>query len=325
MPATYGFYGRLNAEFPSQLIVDVTEICNLACIHCPHPSFKKSEHYAARMLSPELNKKAVDEVGTDGHGICQYIRYTSEGEPLLHKLIFQMLGYAVAHSGTTVTLTTNGVLLDDARCGKLLDTKVHLVDISLDAFKPETYARIRVNGDLAVTRANVQRLIALTRRTGSKTKIVVSYIEQPENADETTDFEKFWNAEGADQVVIRRMHSGAGAVKNFANVLRNKLNQEIRRPCLYPWERLGLNPRGELQYCPQDWVHGSSLFDFRIMTIKAAWQSEVYQGIRAAHLTNTYAKHQFCGQCPDWKATRWPGEGLSYADMVQEFTDNAVP
>ena len=46
----YDFSGRLTAEFPSQIIMDITEVCNLACTHCPHPTFKKSEHYAARFL-----------------------------------------------------------------------------------------------------------------------------------------------------------------------------------------------------------------------------------------------------------------------------------
>jgi MoaA/NifB/PqqE/SkfB family radical SAM enzyme len=316
MATPYGFYDRLNPHFPSQVIIDVTEICNLACIHCPHPAFKKSEHYAARLLSPEINKKAADEIRVDGKGICQYIRYTSEGEPLLHKLVFEMIGYAVQHSGTKVTLTTNGVLLDDRRIDLLLATGLDLVDISLDAQTPETYAKIRVGGDLNITRANVHRLIARAEKTGSSTKVVVSFIEQPQNSGEADAFEAYWKEAGAHQVVVRRMHSGAGFVKSMASLLQQDNPTAQRRPCLYPWERLGLNPRGELLYCPQDWVHGSTLFDFRLTTIREAWQSEPYRALREAHLKNDFTRHTFCGQCPDWKATRWPGEGLSYADMV---------
>ena len=92
----YGFYDRLKAEFPSQVIVDLTEVCNLACIHCPHPEFKKSEHYAARYLDPDLNTKMVDEVRTSGKGHTQYIRYTGEGEPLIHPRCYDLLEYAVS-------------------------------------------------------------------------------------------------------------------------------------------------------------------------------------------------------------------------------------
>lgn len=317
----YGFYGRLSADFPSQIILDTTEVCNLACIHCPHPEFKKSPHYAGRTLGAELNAKVVEEVRDHGKGITQYIRYTGEGEPLIHPGIFPILDYTVRESGVPVTLTTNGTLLTDARIEKLLETKLHLVDISIDALSSEAYATIRVNGDLEVTRSNVQRLIRRARATGSKTRIVVSFVEQPQNTSEAEGFEAFWKSEGADYVVIRRLHSGAGAVTPIAAGLLKDAATVERRPCLYPWERIILNPRGELVFCPQDWVHGSVVADYRNTTIREVWQGEFYKSLRDAHLKNTFANHAFCGNCPDWKSTRWPEEGRSYADMVQEFQD----
>ena len=36
----YGFVSLLSKKFPSQVMVDLTEVCNLACIHCTHPEFK---------------------------------------------------------------------------------------------------------------------------------------------------------------------------------------------------------------------------------------------------------------------------------------------
>lgn len=314
----YGFYGRLKAEFPSQFICDITEVCNLACTHCPHPTFAKSEHYGGRMLDPELNAKLVGEVAQHGQGLTQYIRYTSNGEPTAHPHCLEFLTDAKKRSGVTVTLTTNGKTLDAKRAEQLLATGVDLVDISLDAFKPETYAAIRVKGDLNVTRPNVLNLIKRAQEGGGKTKVVVSYVEQPNNAAETNAFEKYWNDQGADYVVIRRLHSCSGAKTELAKERRKAAPE--RRPCLYPWERMVLNARGDLAFCPSDWVHGSVVADYRKTTIKETWNGEFYRSLREAHLKNDYKKHGFCGQCPDWQATRWPDEGRSYADMVSEFT-----
>lgn len=316
-PPTYGFYDRLRSEFPSQVVADTTEVCNLACTHCSHPEFKKSEHYHARLLGPELNRKMVDEVAAHGRGITQYIRYSGNGEPLLNRAIYEMLAYAVAQSGTTITLTTNGTLLDAARAERLLATGVHLIDISLDAYQPETYARIRVNGDLAVTRENVRRLIQLARAQAPATKIVVSFIEQPENTAEIPEFERFWRGEGAHQVVVRRLHTNACSTSRLAALVAAKPQPAQRRPCLYPWERILLVPSGHLAFCPQDWVHASVLADYRTTTIRQTWQGEAYRQLRAAHLANDFSAHKFCAQCPDWAMTRWPGQGLSYADLVQ--------
>lgn len=317
--ARYDFYDRLKAEFPSQLLVDATEICNLACCHCPHPQFKTSEHYGGRSLEPELNAKLVEEVSRHGQGHTTYIRYASNGEPLTHKSIFEMLEYAVRHSGVMVTLTTNGKTLDEARAERLLSTGIDLVDISIDAFLPETYARVRVGGNLDVTRANVLRLISKSKARSTRTRVVVSYVEQPANKNETAEFERFWKENGADHVVIRRLHSCSGAKLELADERRRTTSTETRRPCLYPWERVVLNARGELGFCPSDWVHGSVIADYRHTTIHEAWQGEFYQRLREAHLTNNYSRHTFCGQCPDWESTRWPDDGRSYANMIEEF------
>lgn len=314
----YGFAGRLTSEFPSQLIIDATEICNLACIHCAHPEFKKSAYYSAKQISPELNQKAVGEVANAGQGKCQYIRYTGEGEPLLHPNIIEMVSYAVEHSRTTVTITTNGTI-GGKKLDQLLDTGIHVIDISIDAFHPETYAKIRVNGDLHEARANVLHLLRQCRKSVGQSKVVVSYIEQPQNAAETADFERYWKDQGADFVVVRRLHSNAGASSQLATLMRDINSQVERRPCLYPWERIVLNPRGYLSFCPADWTHGSSIIDYSQTTIEETWRGEFYRRLRQAHQTNDYSCHSFCGQCPDWNSTRWPHEGRSYANMIEEF------
>jgi MoaA/NifB/PqqE/SkfB family radical SAM enzyme len=313
----YGFRDRLSAAFPSQVIVDATEFCNLACIHCPHPDFKASSAFSGRNLDEGLHRKMVDEVREYGAGITRYIRYTSNGEPLMHPRIYDMLETSVRHSGTLVTLTTNGSVLNERRMERILASGLHLVDVSIDAFSPEAYRAVRVGGDLEVTRRNVLRLLALARGAGSSTRIVVSFVEQPQNTHEVGDFERFWRDQGVDEVVVRRLHSAAGAVVSIASLLRAQPSGVERYPCLYPWERVLLNPRGELAFCPQDWVHGSVLADYRTTSIVELWRGEQYARLREAHLCGRFDDHRFCGDCPDWQQTRWPGEGRSYADLVE--------
>jgi hypothetical protein len=195
-----------------------------------------------------------------------------------------------------------------------------MIDVSIDAFRAETYARIRRHGKLHVTRANVLRLIDWVQASRAATKVVVSFVEQRDNAAEADDFERFWSDHGADSVVIRRQHSCSGAMVTLADLRRGLTSTIQRRACLYPWERIVVNAAGELAFCPSDWVHGSRLADYRETTILDTWQGERYARLRRAHLTNDYTAHAFCGQCPDWEATRWPGEGRSYADLIADFT-----
>jgi hypothetical protein len=71
--------------------------------------------------------------------------------------------------------------MNEKRIGKLLASGLHMVDVSIDACTPETYAKIRVNGTLEVTRANVLALLRRRRELGAKTRVVVSFVEQPQN------------------------------------------------------------------------------------------------------------------------------------------------
>jgi pyruvate-formate lyase-activating enzyme len=319
MDPRYGFQGRLKREFPSQVVVDAAEVCNLACVHCPHPEFKKSPHYSGAFLEPALNAKMVDEVAEHGRGHTLYIRYTSNGEPLVHPGIYDMLDYAVRRSGVFVTLTTNGTTMNGKRVRKLLESGLHLVDVSIDALEEATYAAVRVNGTLAVTRDNVRSLIRMKRETGAATRIAVSFVEQERNRGEAEPFERFWRGEGVDRVVIRRLHSAAGGVPVIAHMMKREQAGVPRYPCLYPWERILLNPKGALAFCPQDWTHGSAIADYRGTTIREVWNGEFYRRLRQAHLESDFARHAFCGQCPDWRQTRWPWQGKSYADMVEEL------
>ena len=164
----YGFYGRLKEEFPSQIIVGLTENCNYACSHCPHANFSKSEVYTGSVLSEELNKKLIDEVKTDGKGYCTHIRYTAFGEPLLHPKAYDLLSYATENSGTMVSITTNGSKLTAENRKKLLDMKIGLIDISLDANTAETYEKIRINGKFEQVKNNVLSLLTERSRGGIK-------------------------------------------------------------------------------------------------------------------------------------------------------------
>ncbi len=319
-PIIYGFQKHLSSEFPSQIIIDITEFCNLACRHCPQQLFTKGEAFAGRHLDPEIHKKMVDEVGRDGKGICRYLRYAAQGETLLHPQLVEMIAYASKNADARINVTTNGTLLTREKAILLIEAGVDVFDISIDAFSAETYAKVRAKGDLNVTRANVLGLIDLVKKNSYKTKVVVSFVEQPENTHEVDEFERFWNEAGVDFCVIRRIHSCSGAIEDVAERMKRDNEGVKRKPCLYPWERLVLSPTGQIGFCPADWEYKAKIANLKDFTIKEIWQGEFMNKLREAHLNNDFSSHEFCGQCPDWSAMRWPDEGRSYSDMMKVFS-----
>ena len=258
----------------------------------------------------------VDEVAKYGKGITKYIRYTSNGEPLVHPKSYEILQYAVDKSGTKVTLTTNGTLLKEKKMKKLLSTGLHMIDISIDAYSNEIYKKVRVGGDLDVTKKNVLRLLELNDEVGHKTKIIVSFVEQKENSHEIERFKEFWQKQSVDEVLIRKLHTNSGSVIKENDSQLNK--NESRRACLYPWERVVLTAKGTLNFCPTDWYGKSEVSDFAKTSIREVWKNNFYNDLRDQHLSNDY-KNDFCKQCPDWKNTSWPfDKNKSYADLVEK-------
>jgi MoaA/NifB/PqqE/SkfB family radical SAM enzyme len=314
----YGFVGYLKEQFPSQFIVDVSELCNYECIHCPHPEFKKSQNFSGRLLPIELHHKLIDEVAIHGKGATQYVRYAAQGEPLTHKKLWEMVRYAKDKADVRTNLTTNGFLLTEKHREEALASGIDVIDISIDAHRPDTYEKVRVKGILSVVIENVRELLKL--RAQRKFQVITSFVKQPFNENEAEDFRKFWMDAGVDHVLIRELHSCSGAKEDLAETRRAASNN--RRPCLYPWERMSLGPDGYLHFCPQDWVHGSRVADYRKTTVKETWNGPFYQALRQAHLTNDYSKYKFCGQCPDWSVTKWPGSpGKAYAGLMQDLAE----
>ena len=316
----YGFTDYLSADFPSQINVDVTEFCNLECVHCPFVQASKAKGRSRVQIDEALHRKLIDDIAANSGGACRYIRYTGEGEPLLHKKLVGMLAYAREKTDMQITLTTNGTLLDEKRGKAVIAAGVDIVDVSIDAYNPSTFAKVRVKGELEPVQRNVKTLIQLSKDSGGNTKVMVSFVEQELNRFESEPFKQYWEAAGADFVVLRRQHSCAGNMEPIKEAMW-AVAPTPRKPCLYPWERLVVSPTGSYSYCPADWYHQANIGNVSEQSIKEVWQGEKMRALRQAHLDNDFSGHGFCGQCPDWMAIRWPWEGRSYATVVHEFAE----
>lgn len=313
----YGFYDRLTKDFPSQINMELIEQCNYACIHCPYSMLAQEKKMTHARLSKELNQKMVDEVRQYGAGKTQQIRYTANGEPFLHPDIMDILSYAVKNSGTFVTVTTNGSLVDAQKAQQLLDIGIGLIDFSLDAYTAETYQAIRVHGCLEKVREHILYMLKKKAEGNYKTKIVVSFVVQEKNECEKDDFEQYWKAQGVDYVIFRKLHSVIG--KMFGSEKKGHV-----QPCVYPWERACLNAKGHVEYCPNSW--GTNLnfdFDYAEHSIHEIWNSEIYTRLREEHLADQFEVFKHCETCPDRGQTIWPFQRTEtwkgYGDMIAEF------
>jgi MoaA/NifB/PqqE/SkfB family radical SAM enzyme len=80
---SYGFVKPEHAEFPPIIIVAVTNLCNMACIHCAHPVIKKDADYRGTFMKPEVHARIVEETKPYRDQLW-VLRYAADGESMLH-------------------------------------------------------------------------------------------------------------------------------------------------------------------------------------------------------------------------------------------------
>lgn len=127
------------------LFFEVTSRCNALCDHCG----SRCTASLGDELSPDDFKKVLDNVA-ENFGAKAIMLNITGGEPLMRKDLFEITGYA-DKLGFKWGLVTNGMLITDDVIGKMKETNMSTITISLDGMKktheefrhvPECFDRI---------------------------------------------------------------------------------------------------------------------------------------------------------------------------------------
>ncbi|OGX23639.1 MAG: hypothetical protein A3J51_06895 [Omnitrophica WOR_2 bacterium RIFCSPHIGHO2_02_FULL_45_21] len=139
------YQGRINRLYKDGLLPkyfkapvftlwELTDRCNLSCVHCYYNSNQKSENELttkeALNIIEQLAKMKVFEV------------YLTGGEALLRE-DWPVLIERLRQKKIQVGLITNGTQIDRNAAGKLADLKVKWVQISIDGASPGVHDKVR--------------------------------------------------------------------------------------------------------------------------------------------------------------------------------------
>ena len=124
-------------RFPLSASIELTERCNLSCIHCYIKRAPNDSSAQARELSASEWKELIDQITDSG---CLYL-LISGGEPLLQKEFKEVFTYA-RKKGLIVTLFSNATLLTAEMADFLADYGLHSIEVSLYGATQETYEKV---------------------------------------------------------------------------------------------------------------------------------------------------------------------------------------
>jgi radical SAM protein with 4Fe4S-binding SPASM domain len=299
-PGKYGFVKPEHEAFPPILIIAVTNLCNMACIHCAHPIIKQDKGYRGTFMKPEIHSKIVEETKPFRDQLWVF-RYAADGESLLHPNFIDFVEETKAAGIGPVDLTTNAMTLTEDNMRRLLLAPIDVNDVSLDAYTKETYEQIRLRGKFDVVVANLKRLIELRDELGSPTKIMTSIIKQKEALGEVEQFEKFWG-QYVDEVIVRGLNSDLGIVNVSETYFKDDLD---RWPCHQFWKRVTINHDGDVRFCVEDWRNTGLVGNVMDKTIAEMWTSPLYDELRERNMSGRWNDVKMCEKCQDWQHMQW--------------------
>ena len=290
------------SEYPMMLVLSFVYPCNALCPHCPYTNSSIRKEYRDAPYMPEaLFKKIADESGRYG----AYLRISGGGEPMLHPQANELLVYA-KKVGCKVGLITNGSLFDEASCRALLGAGVDMIEFSVDACDPATYAIVRKGLEWDTLVENAKRMLSLRNASRSTSKIVASAVVQ--SGVDIDAVEKYWvDGIGIDYLIKRKFLTwGANTTLDASRSSDPAayLNTD-EVPCPFIFERLNIDSRGNVMVCGYDISANTSMGNVNTATIRDIWHGEGFRFYRDKHLAGRGKDIAMCAGCPDWKYRSW--------------------
>lgn len=186
--------------YPSHLVLEPTNICNLKCPLCPTGQ-AVSGRPKGKMSFTDF-QRIIDEMGD----YLYSLRLENWGEPLLNKDISDMVAYATSKRIST-SFNTNLCLLDKETAEKLILSGLKHIKISLDGSKEDSYLKYRVGGDFNKVVDNIKLLVD-TRNTLNKPNpfIEVQFIVMKHNQDEIVQIKQLCKELNVDALHIAKLH-----------------------------------------------------------------------------------------------------------------------
>ncbi len=127
------------------------------------------------------------------------------GEPLVHPRLPEMLALA-STLGVPLTVTTNGLLLDEAMANCLLAAAVDWVVISLDTVHTQAYDGARIVGGLERVLDNARRLMRLAeQRGGLPLNLGLEFVATRSNRDHLPHLREIAAGLGASKVLVSNL------------------------------------------------------------------------------------------------------------------------
>jgi MoaA/NifB/PqqE/SkfB family radical SAM enzyme len=293
-------------SYPAQIVIDITNICNLQCPLCPtgigqldRSKGKMDRGYFADILNQIMTKTMA-------------VHLYNWGEPLLLKDFSDYCRIAKKR-GFVVSASSNlNISIDESRAEDIIQSGLDRLIISFDGLTQNTYGMYRKNGDLNLVVNNIKLLVATKKKLHAKYPLLI--LQMVRHKDNTADAlflgsaarklgadyhsiidillpfgENYKTAKIDDWISSDRLSEGVG----IFDIPR----RELGFPCFHLWKIPVINIDGSLSPCCYVYSKKDDFGTISYSNFEEIWNSRNYQLARELFLDKESTPVMPCCHC----------------------------
>ncbi len=261
---------------PRNMLIELTNICNHQCIFCNYKNMQREK----RFCDKDFTKRIISDAYSEG---VRDIGFHLIGEPFAYKDLPEFIAYCKEIGFTYVYITSNGALATPERMKEAVDAGLDSIKFSVNAASKETYAKIHGRDDFSTVKENVIWLRNYLDSNKIPLKTFLSFIKCNYNKNEINLLhEQFDNL--VDKVYIFNCVNFSGYMPKM---VKDGIIDEfppIPVPCPEAFKTIHVTVEGFLDACCADTDGLLVVADLHKMSLKDAWNSDVFVNLRRQHL-----------------------------------------
>jgi radical SAM protein with 4Fe4S-binding SPASM domain len=281
--------------FPREITLDINNRCNHKCFFCANP---KIEHYDIldTSIAFDLMKQGIENGCTD-------LALQATGEPFMDKRlpIFVSEGKKLGYE--YIYINTNGALATPKRAQPVIDAGCHSIKFSINANNREDFKEVHGYDDFEKVIENLKWMFEYRNKNNIQMGIYVSSVKSSKYKEDYENIKKYI-IPYCDNFDARDVSNQGGSMMELndteeikkGNILGSLKKEEFTTRCVYPFNRMVIDPYGFVVACTADFHNKLSIGDVRKNTLKQIWESDSFKFLRNRHLNEDYTD-LFCERC----------------------------
>jgi len=298
--AHYTIRSNKSGKYPSVVIFDPTNQCNLYCVACRETttSIVDTTGEGKEIELGKLDYALFEQVIKETHAHIMLALMYMSGEPLMNTRVYDMIRFASNLSVPTL-LSTNGMMLNEKNAEKILDSGLDMVKIAISGFTQETYGREHRGGDIETILGNVLSLGRLKKQKGADTIILLDYILFDHNEDEIDLVKAFCD----ENDILMSVRTGRPSFGGFEVGIQETSTAPLKvttHLCDWLWKIMSITWDGKSIPCCEYSFVGNPVVLGEHNSSKAVvdiWNGETYRNYRDAHINQGRTVSSVCSKC----------------------------